>query len=158
MIVSTERVWIAFLYVGVFLSSVIRKAATAASLAVLLAVALTTPNTGVTWLVAHSPAALLGLGVLAMYLDQGLVPFKVLAIENGVNFTAGLPIVRTSPDHGTAFDIAGKNMASPDSFRQALYMAIDIYRNRKNDSEVRSNPLRKLYFEKRDDSDKLKLD
>jgi 4-hydroxythreonine-4-phosphate dehydrogenase len=79
-------------------------------------------------------------------------------MENGVNFTAGLPIVRTSPDHGTAFDIAGKNMASPDSFRQALYMAIDIYRNRKNDSEARSNPLRKLYFEKRDDSDKLKLE
>ena len=97
-------------------------------------------------------------GVLAMYHDQGLVPFKVLAMENGVNFTAGLPIVRTSPDHGTAFDIAGKNMASPDSFRQALYMAIDIYRNRKNDSEARSNPLRKLYFEKRDDSDKLKLE
>lgn len=97
-------------------------------------------------------------GVLAMYHDQGLVPFKVLAMENGVNFTAGLPIVRTSPDHGTAFDIAGKNMASPDSFRQALYMAIDIYRNRKNDGEARSNPLRKLYFEKRDDSDKLKLE
>lgn len=97
-------------------------------------------------------------GVLAMYHDQGLVPFKVLAMENGVNFTAGLPIIRTSPDHGTAFDIAGKNMASPDSFRQALYMAIDIYRNRKNDSEARSNPLRKLYFEKRDDSDKLKLE
>lgn len=97
-------------------------------------------------------------GVLAMYHDQGLVPFKVLAMENGVNFTAGLPIIRTSPDHGTAFDIAGKNMASPDSFRQALYMAIDIYRNRKNDNEARSNPLRKLYFEKRDDSDKLKLE
>ena len=97
-------------------------------------------------------------GVLAMYHDQGLVPFKVLAMENGVNFTAGLPIVRTSPDHGTAFDIAGKNMASPDSFRQALYMAIDIYRNRKRDAEAYQNPLRKLYFEKRDDSDKLKLD
>lgn len=97
-------------------------------------------------------------GVLAMYHDQGLTPFKVLAMENGVNFTAGLPIVRTSPDHGTAFDIAGKNEASADSFRQALYMAIDIYRNRKRDSEAHSNPLRKLYFEKRDDSDKLKLD
>ena len=97
-------------------------------------------------------------GVLAMYHDQGLAPFKTLAMENGVNFTAGLPIIRTSPDHGTAFDIAGKNMASADSFRQALYMAIDIYRNRKSDAEAHRNPLRKLYFEKRDDSDKLKLE
>ena len=97
-------------------------------------------------------------GVLAMYHDQGLAPFKTLAMENGVNFTAGLPIIRTSPDHGTAFDIAGKNQASADSFRQAIYMAIDIYRNRKNDAEANRNPLRKLYFEKRDDSDKLKLD
>ena len=97
-------------------------------------------------------------GVLAMYHDQGLAPFKTLAMENGVNYTAGLPIIRTSPDHGTAFDIAGKNMASADSFRQALYMALDIYRNRKNDAEANKNPLRKLYFEKRDDSDKLKLD
>lgn len=97
-------------------------------------------------------------GVLAMYHDQGLTPFKVLAMENGVNFTAGLPIVRTSPDHGTAFDIAGKNEATADSFRQALYMAMDIYRNRKRDDEAHRNPLRKLYFEKRDDSDKLKLD
>lgn len=97
-------------------------------------------------------------GVLAMYHDQGLIPFKVLAMENGVNFTAGLPIVRTSPDHGTAFDIAGKNEASPQSFRQALYMAIDIHRNRQRYAEANQNPLRKLYFEKRDDSDKLKLE
>ena len=97
-------------------------------------------------------------GVLAMYHDQGLIPFKTLAMENGVNFTAGLPIIRTSPDHGTAFDIAGKNMASADSFRQALYMAIDIYRHRKSEAEATRNPLRKLYFEKRDDSDRLKLD
>ena len=97
-------------------------------------------------------------GVLAMYHDQGLAPFKTLAMENGVNFTAGLPIIRTSPDHGTAFDIAGKNQASADSFRQAIYMAIDIHRNRKRDAEANHNPLRKLYFEKRDDSDKLKLD
>ena len=97
-------------------------------------------------------------GVLAMYHDQGLTPFKVLAMENGINFTAGLPIVRTSPDHGTAFDIAGKNKATADSFRQAIYMAIDIFRNRKQDAEAYRNPLRKLYFEKRDDSDKLKLE
>lgn len=97
-------------------------------------------------------------GILAMYHDQGLVPFKVLAMENGVNFTAGLPIIRTSPDHGTAFDIVGKGEASAESFRQALYMAIDIYRNRKSHAEAYHNPLRKLYFEKRDDSDKLKLE
>ena len=97
-------------------------------------------------------------GVLAMYHDQGLIPFKVMAMESGVNFTAGLPIIRTSPDHGTAFDIAGKNKASADSFRQALYMAIDIYRNRKSNDEAYRNPLRKLYYEKRDDSDKLKLE
>ena len=97
-------------------------------------------------------------GVLAMYHDQGLIPFKVMAMESGVNFTAGLPIIRTSPDHGTAFDIAGKNEASADSFRQALYMAIDIHRNRKSNDEAYRNPLRKLYYEKRDDSDKLKLE
>ena len=97
-------------------------------------------------------------GVLAMYHDQGLTPFKVLAMENGVNYTAGLPIIRTSPDHGTAFDIAGKNQASAGSFRQAIYMGIDIYRNRKSNAEAYQNPLRKLYFEKRDDSDKLKLE
>lgn len=70
-------------------------------------------------------------GVLAMYHDQGLIPFKTLAFEDGVNFTAGLPIIRTSPDHGTAFGIAGKNEASPDSMRAALYLAIDIARQRK---------------------------
>lgn len=75
-------------------------------------------------------------GILAMYHDQGLIPFKTLAMENGVNFTAGLPIVRTSPDHGTAYDKAGKNQANPTSLRQALYMAIDIVkqRNSNNDS------------------------
>ena len=97
-------------------------------------------------------------GVLAMYHDQGLTPFKVLAMDEGVNFTAGLPLVRTSPDHGTAFDIAGKGEASENSFRQAIYMAIDVFRNRKSYAEATHNPLRKLYFEKRDDSDRLKLD
>lgn len=97
-------------------------------------------------------------GVLAMYHDQGLVPFKTLAMEDGVNYTAGLPIIRTSPAHGTAYDIAGKGLASEDSFRQAIYVAIDVYRNRKNDDTARKNPLRKQYYEKRDDSDKLKLD
>ncbi|UII21089.1 4-hydroxythreonine-4-phosphate dehydrogenase PdxA [Fulvivirga ligni] len=64
--------------------------------------------------------------VLAMYHDQGLIPFKTLAFENGVNFTAGLPIIRTSPDHGTAYDIAGKNIASASSMLHAIYMAKDI--------------------------------
>jgi 4-hydroxythreonine-4-phosphate dehydrogenase len=80
-------------------------------------------------------------GVLAMYHDQGLAPFKALSFENGVNFTAGLPVVRTSPDHGTGYDIAGKNMASEQSFRQAVYLAIDIYRNRLLHKEINANPL-----------------
>lgn len=69
-------------------------------------------------------------GVLAMYHDQGLAPFKALAMDEGVNYTAGLPVVRTSPAHGTAYDIAGKGVASEDSFRQAVYVAIDVFRNR----------------------------
>lgn len=68
--------------------------------------------------------------VLAMYHDQGLVPFKTLAFDNGVNFTAGLPVVRTSPDHGTAYGIAGKNQADDSSMRHALYLACDIIKNR----------------------------
>lgn len=68
--------------------------------------------------------------VLAMYHDQGLVPFKTLAFDTGVNYTAGLPIVRTSPDHGTAYDIAGKGEASPGSMRSAIYLALDIARRR----------------------------
>jgi len=68
--------------------------------------------------------------VLAMYHDQGMVPFKLLAYEGGVNFTAGLPIVRTSPAHGTGYDIAGKYIASPDATRNAIYLAIDILNNR----------------------------
>lgn len=80
-------------------------------------------------------------GVLAMYHDQGLAPFKALAFENGVNFTAGLPIVRTSPDHGTAYDIAGKNQASEASFRSALLAACDIYTQRKDHKELVAAPL-----------------
>lgn len=97
-------------------------------------------------------------GILAMYHDQGLAPFKALAMDEGVNYTAGLPIVRTSPAHGTAYDIAGKGVASEESFRQALYVAMDVFRNRMVDKEIHANPLRKQYYEKRDDSDKLKLD
>ena len=68
--------------------------------------------------------------VLSMYHDQGLIPFKSLAFDSGVNFTAGLPIVRTSPDHGTAFDLAGQNKANPQSMISSIYLAIDVIRNR----------------------------
>jgi 4-hydroxythreonine-4-phosphate dehydrogenase len=81
-------------------------------------------------------------GVLAMYHDQGLIPFKTISNNEGVNFTAGLPIVRTSPDHGTAFDIAGKNVADPTSFRNAIYLASDIYTNRKNYRELTKDVLK----------------
>ena len=81
-------------------------------------------------------------GILAMYHDQGLVPFKSLSFDSGVNFTAGLPIIRTSPDHGTGYDIAGKNIASEDSFRTAIYLACDIYHNRITFDEVNANPLK----------------
>lgn len=84
-------------------------------------------------------------GVLAMYHDQGLIPFKALCGNNGVNFTAGLPYVRTSPDHGTAFDIAGQGKADPQSMRQAIYMAIDALRRRNSHAEAAANPLKKLY-------------
>lgn len=79
--------------------------------------------------------------VLAMYHDQGLIPFKTIAFNSGVNFTAGLPIIRTSPDHGTAYDIAGKNLASEESFRNAIYTAIDIFKTRKQYVEASANPL-----------------
>lgn len=96
-------------------------------------------------------------GVLAMYHDQGLAAFKTLAMDDGVNFTAGLPQVRTSPDHGTGYDIAGKNMAHENSLRQAIYTAIDIYRNRINWDEGHANPLRKQYFERGKDNVVLDL-
>ncbi len=79
--------------------------------------------------------------VLAMYHDQGLIPFKTLSFGKGVNYTAGLDKIRTSPDHGTAYDIAGKNIANPDSFREAVYKAIDIYRKRKEYNELTENVL-----------------
>jgi 4-hydroxythreonine-4-phosphate dehydrogenase len=82
--------------------------------------------------------------VLALYHDQGLIPFKSLSLGEGVNFTAGLNAVRTSPDHGTAFDIAGKGIADETSTRQALYTCIDIINNRKEFDQQRANPLRKM--------------
>ncbi|MBE7177285.1 MAG: 4-hydroxythreonine-4-phosphate dehydrogenase PdxA [Mucilaginibacter polytrichastri] len=79
--------------------------------------------------------------VLAMYHDQGLIPFKSMAFHSGVNFTAGLPVVRTSPDHGTGFDIAGKNLASEESFREAIFAAIHIVKKRREQAELLENPL-----------------
>ena len=85
-----------------------------------------------------SPDGYFGMGhyesfdaTLAMYHDQGLAPFKAIAFEDGVNYTAGLPAVRTSPDHGTAFELAGRDEADPRSMRAAIFLGMDIYRNRK---------------------------
>jgi 4-hydroxythreonine-4-phosphate dehydrogenase len=80
--------------------------------------------------------------ILAMYHDQGLIPFKTLSFGKGVNYTAGLNKIRTSPDHGTAFEIAGKDLANPMSFREALYLAIDVYNKRNEYQELTQNPLK----------------
>ena len=96
-------------------------------------------------------------GILAMYHDQGLAPFKALAMDDGVNFTAGLSVIRTSPAHGTAYDIAGKNIASENSFRQALYTLIDVYRSRKRHHAAMVNPLQKQYVDRSGDREKLDL-
>lgn len=82
--------------------------------------------------------------VLAMYHDQGLIPFKSMAIGEGVNYTAGLSAIRTSPDHGTAFDIAGKGKATNSSFTEAIFVAIDIFRAKNGYAEMRANPLKKM--------------
>jgi 4-hydroxythreonine-4-phosphate dehydrogenase len=79
--------------------------------------------------------------ILAMYHDQGLIPFKTLVADEGVNFTAGLPVIRTSPAHGTAYEIAGKNEAEFGSFLNAVYLAIDVYKNRKTYKTINKNPL-----------------
>ena len=89
-------------------------------------------------------------GVLAMYHDQGLAAFKALSFHDGVNFTAGLPIVRTSPDHGTAFDIAGQNKAEGDSMRQAIYLAMDVHRNHRFEKMISANPLKISERKRRD--------
>lgn len=89
--------------------------------------------------------------VLAMYHDQGLAPFKALCMDDGVNFTAGVGIVRTSPDHGTAFDLAGRGQVRPDSFRSAIYAAIDIARHRQAYDESHQSPLPKLYHDRREE-------
>ena len=94
----------------------------------------------------YSPDGFFGLGnyskfdaVLAMYHDQGLTPFKALAFEDGVNYTAGLPIVRTSPDHGTAYEMAGRDLADPRSMMAAIYTAIDIYNCRERYDDLVEN-------------------
>lgn len=93
-------------------------------------------------------------GVLAMYHDQGLTGFKSIAFEDGVNFTAGLPIVRTSPDHGTAFDIAGKDLANEQSMRSAIYLAMDIFRTRKFIKKINENPLQPQKILKENDQNR----
>lgn len=85
--------------------------------------------------------------VLAMYHDQGMIPFKSSSFDDGVNFTAGLPVVRTSPDHGTAFAIAGKNQADPGSMLSAIFCAIDICNNRRRYAEMTANPMEVKVFE-----------
>jgi 4-hydroxythreonine-4-phosphate dehydrogenase len=93
--------------------------------------------------------------ILAMYHDQGLIPFKALTFGSGVNFTAGLSYVRTSPDHGTGFDIVAKNLANPDSMRAAIFNAIEISKNRKQYADDRKNRLQKrvkgAYVEEEDE-------
>jgi len=86
--------------------------------------------------------------VLAMYHDQGLIPFKTLAFNDGVNYTAGMPYVRTAPAHGVGYDIAGSDKASPDSFRAALYAACDIFNHRKTFKQLTANPLKPVDLDK----------
>jgi len=86
--------------------------------------------------------------VLAMYHDQGLVPFKTLSFGTGINYTAGLNVIRTSPDHGTAFDIAGKNLASPDSLRNAIFTGIDIAQKRAAYKEMTANPVERVTLDR----------
>jgi len=96
--------------------------------------------------------------ILAMYHDQGIIPFNSIANEEGNKFIAGLPVIVTAPVYDTQYEIAGKNVADETTLRHAIYSAIDISRNRFRFDQARKNPLKKQYFEKRDDSDKLKLD
>lgn len=96
-------------------------------------------------------------GVLAMYDDQGIVPFKTLAHEYGVKLKAGITAICTTPDHGPAFDIAGKGVADASSMRHAIYMAVDMFRHRVDYDEPLANPLPKLYHEKREDGDKARF-
>lgn len=96
--------------------------------------------------------------VLAMYHDQGLAPFKAMYMNEGVNSTLGLSFIRTSPDHGTAYDIAGQDKAEPSSLRSAIYQALDMYRARRNDDYAKRNPLRNTYFNRGRDDDRFNLE
>lgn len=96
--------------------------------------------------------------ILAMYYDQGVSAFKALSLNEGVNYTAGLSVLRTAPAMSVGYPLAGKSMVDEQPFRQAIYMAVDALRNRERFDRERSNPLQKQYVAKRDDSDKLKLD
>ena len=96
-------------------------------------------------------------GVLAMYHDQGLAPFKTLSPNDGIRYTAGLPLIRTAPAIGTQLQVAGRNQTSPDMLLHAIYTAIDVYRNRENYDEPLANPLPKLYHERRDESEKVRF-
>ncbi len=92
-----------------------------------------------------------------MYHDQGLVPFKALEFSQGVNYTAGLSFIRTSPDHGTAYEIAGANQADESSFRAAIFLAIDVFNNREMNKELSANPLKSFDSVKQhDDHDRHK--
>ena len=92
-----------------------------------------------------------------MYYDQGIAPFKAIVPDCGVRFTAGLPVIMTAPDHGSCFEIAGQGKANESAMRNAIYMAIDVARNRVNYDEPMGDPLPKLYHEKRDDSEKVRF-
>lgn len=96
--------------------------------------------------------------VLAMYHDQGLAPFKAISGGEGVNYTAGLPVIRTSPDHGTAFDIAGKNVADTASFSEAIFQCIDLLNRRADYAIYTANPLRRGRIEKEKESEGEKID
>ena len=96
-------------------------------------------------------------GILAMYYEQGLSPFRTLSACRGINYTAGLPLVRTSAEIPDSLPLAGKGVADEQPFRHAVYLAIDIFRNRAEYDEPMGNPLPKLYKEKRDESDKVRF-
>lgn len=96
-------------------------------------------------------------GILAMYHDQGIAPFKAISPESCVKFAAGLPVIATAPDNNAGFDIAGQCVANADSFRSAIYAAIDIFRCRENYETPYANPLPKLYHEKREDGEKVRF-
>jgi 4-hydroxythreonine-4-phosphate dehydrogenase len=95
--------------------------------------------------------------VLAMYYDQGLIPFRSIFSEGGFCFTANLPYVRTAPDQGAAYEKAGKNESSESMFRNAIFLAIDIFKTRNLDKEIFANPLKKQYFERGSDNETLDL-